>query len=237
MEAPSITAKGARQFPGQHADFTIVDNTARARLRVVRCGGGRARRGPKLTWKSQRPPLRAHTSPRPTWRLFYCGKYSAQPRARCTPVATARGAREMFHYTYTPRPRARRAKRITMFARHDRARRARDGLRYVRAKTAREAIYDMYTPRPREERAKWITILERHDRARSARNVLRYLHATTAREAHETVYTMYTPRPRAKRARHVFGIYAPRPRAKHAKSATMFTRYDRARSARDGLQY
>ena len=68
MEIPSITAKGALQFPVQHGDFTIVDNTprgrarARARLRIVRCGNRRARRGSMLAWKSRWSPLRAHFS-------------------------------------------------------------------------------------------------------------------------------------------------------------------------------
>ena len=39
-----------------------------ARLRVVRDGSKRARRGPMLAWKSHRP----------TWRLFYCGQYRAR---------------------------------------------------------------------------------------------------------------------------------------------------------------
>ena len=35
---------------------------ARARLRVVRCGNRRARRGPMLSWKSRRSPLKPHFS-------------------------------------------------------------------------------------------------------------------------------------------------------------------------------
>ena len=65
LEVPSVTAKGALQFPGLHNDFSIVDNTradARARLRVVRCGSKRVRRDPMLTWKSHRSPLREHFS-------------------------------------------------------------------------------------------------------------------------------------------------------------------------------
>ena len=49
MDIPSVAAKGALQFPGQHGDFSILDNTARgrarARARARRC---LARRRPGL---------------------------------------------------------------------------------------------------------------------------------------------------------------------------------------------
>ena len=76
MEIPSVTAKGALQFPGQHGDISSVDNTARkhtrarARLRVVRCGNRRVRRGPRLTWTSYRSPLRAHFTSRANMATF-----------------------------------------------------------------------------------------------------------------------------------------------------------------------
>ena len=34
LEIPSVAAKGALQFPGQHGDFSVVDNTARGRARA-----------------------------------------------------------------------------------------------------------------------------------------------------------------------------------------------------------
>ena len=88
----SITANGVLRFPvPTWRLFRLwriqrADARARARLRVVRCGNRRVRRGPMLTWKSHRSPLRAHFSSQATmatFLLWIIQRADARARARC----------------------------------------------------------------------------------------------------------------------------------------------------------
>ena len=101
---PSVTAKGALRSTSQHGDCLIVDYTtrgrartrARARLRVVRYGSKRVRRGLMLTWRSHRSPLKEHFSSQAnmaTLLLWTIQRADARARLRVVRCGSKRARR------------------------------------------------------------------------------------------------------------------------------------------------
>ena len=86
LEIQSATTKGSLEFRGQHGEFPIVHitqiHTRALSGSYVAFGVEKRTLEPMLTWTSNRSPLRVHLLSKPTWRLFYCGPYSARTRAR-----------------------------------------------------------------------------------------------------------------------------------------------------------